>query len=66
MSCPKRDIVRHFFTTPAGHEGVTFIAASGDNGTVTYPATSPNVLSVGGTTLNLSGSGTYGTDTAWF
>ena len=54
-----------YFTTPAGQAGITFIAASGDDGVVEYPATSPNVLSVGGTTLNLSGSGTYGSETAW-
>jgi hypothetical protein len=54
-----------YFTTPAGHSGVTFIAASGDTGTVDYPSASPNVLSVGGTTLNLSSSGTYASETAW-
>jgi subtilase family serine protease len=53
------------FTTPAGHEGITFIAASGDSGVVEYPSASPNVLSVGGTTLNLTGSGTYSSETAW-
>jgi subtilase family serine protease len=55
-----------FFTTPAGHSGITFIAASGDDGTVEYPAASPNVLSVGATTLNLGRSGTYGSETPWF
>ncbi len=54
-----------YFTTPAGHAGVTFIAASGDEGTVEYPSASPNVLSVGGTALNLNSSGTYGSETAW-
>ena len=41
------------FTTPAGHGGVTFIAASGDSGAgaVEWPGTSANVLAVGGTTL---------------
>ena len=55
-----------YFTTPAGHQGVTFIAASGDSGIVEYPSASPNVLSVGGTTLNLTGSGAYSAETAWF
>jgi len=54
-----------YFTTPAGHTGITFIAASGDNGVVEYPSASPNVLSVGGTSLNLTSSGTYGSETAW-
>ncbi len=53
------------FTTPSGHTGITFIAASGDSGVVEYPSASPNVLSVGGTTLNLSSSGGYGSETAW-
>jgi subtilase family serine protease len=53
------------FTTPAGHEGVTFVAASGDQGTISYPAASPNVLAVGGTSLTLDGSGNYLSETAW-
>src|SRR5262249_38291167 len=53
------------FTTPAGHQGVTFIASSGDYGApVSYPAISPNVLAVGGTTLNLSGN-TWSSETGW-
>ena len=52
-------------TTPAGHAGVTFLASTGDGGEPgEYPAYSPNVLAVGGTTLNLSGS-TYGSESAW-
>jgi subtilase family serine protease len=54
-----------FFTTPAGHSGITFVAASGDDGTVEYPSASPNVLSVGATTLNLGSSGTYVSENAW-
>ena len=47
------------FTTPSGHSGVTFVASSGDSGAPpSYPSISPNVLSVGGTTLNLNGRGT--------
>ncbi len=45
--------------------GITYIAASGDNPGVDYPAASPYVLSVGGTTLNLDGSGNYSSETAW-
>ena len=56
------------FTTPAGHTGITFVASSGDSGTMagaSYPAASPNVLSVGGTTLILSSSGAYQSESAW-
>lgn len=48
-----------YFTTPAGHQGITFVAASGDNGSwwgPSWPASSPNVLAVGGTSLNLNGT----------
>ncbi len=54
------------FTTPHGHQGVTFVAASGDSGSPGYyPAYSPNVLSAGGTTLNLNADDTYQSETAW-
>ncbi|MDB5174643.1 MAG: pcp 3, partial [Phycisphaerales bacterium] len=57
------------FTTPAGHTGVTFVAASGDSGSwwgPQWPASSPNVLSVGGTSLTLANSsGAYGSETGW-
>jgi hypothetical protein len=53
------------FLTPVGHAGVTFLAASGDNGSPgLYPAYSPNVVAVGGTTLTLSGNN-YVSETAW-
>jgi subtilase family serine protease len=56
------------FTTPAGHAGITFVAASGDSGPgsgAEYPAASPEVLAVGGTTLNLDDQGDYLFETAW-
>jgi hypothetical protein len=54
------------FATPSGHQGVTFVAASGDQGNAAYPAQSSNVLAVGGTVLtpNLQAAGGY-TETAW-
>ena len=59
-------------TTPAGHigggglpGGVTFVAASGDSASTSWPAVSPNVLSVGGTTLNVDSSGNRISETAW-
>lgn len=45
--------------------GVTFVAASGDNGAISWPATSANVLAVGGTSLKLSATGGYGSETGW-
>jgi subtilase family serine protease len=46
--------------------GVTFLAASGDSGAGTiWPAVSPNVVAVGGTTLNLTRSNTISSETGW-
>lgn len=63
-----------FFTTPAGHiggngqpGGITFVASAGDTGATRgaeWPAASPNVLSVGGTTLSITGS-TYVAESVW-
>ena len=54
------------FTTPSGHQGVTFVAASGDQGSPGYyPAYSPNVLAAGGTTLLLTANNTIQSETAW-
>jgi subtilase family serine protease len=45
---------------------VTFIASSGDSGTgIIYPAASPYVLAVGGTTLSVDTYGNYQGETAW-
>ena len=53
------------FTTPAGHIGITFVASAGDTPGTEWPAVSPNVVGVGGTTLTLSSSGTIISQTAW-
>lgn len=54
------------FTTPSGHTGVTFVAATGDSGAPGgFPAFSPNVLAVGGTTLNLDAQGNITSETGW-
>jgi subtilase family serine protease len=46
--------------------GVAYVASAGDTGGVTeYPAVSPNVLSVGGTSLYLNANGTYNSETTW-
>jgi hypothetical protein len=55
-----------YFVTPTGHQGVTFVFSAGDSGApAEYPSASPNVLSVGGTTLNLSSNGTWLSETGW-
>jgi len=54
--------------TPAGHAGITFVGASGDTrlaGGPDWLAVSPNVLSVGGTTLSVDSSGQYLSEVAW-
>ena len=56
------------FTTAAGHANVTYVAASGDSAAFSgpeYPSVSPNVLAVGGTTLSLTSSGTYSSESGW-
>lgn len=53
-----------FFATP----GITYTAASGDSSGASWPGASPNVISVGGTTLpGLDAAGDYstGNETGW-
>ena len=46
--------------------GVTFVASAGDNGEgVEWPAASPYVVAVGGTSLNLNSLGNYSSETTW-
>jgi subtilase family serine protease len=46
--------------------GASFFASSGDEGAgAEWPASSPNVVAVGGTHLNISKSGTLLSETAW-
>ena len=57
-----------YFTTPAGHAGITFVAAAGDQGYrygPDWPSVSPNVLAVGGTGLWVTSTGAYGAEEAW-
>ena len=55
------------FTTPAGHPGVTFLASTGDSGAPgEFPAYSPNVVAVGGTTLTINSSTyAYASESGW-
>ena len=47
--------------------GVTFVASTGDYGASDpeYPAFSPDVVAVGGTSLTLNGDGSYDSETGW-
>jgi subtilase family serine protease len=46
--------------------GVSFFVSSGDAGLpAEYPSASPNVVSVGGTTLNFGAGGTFQSETGW-
>ena len=46
--------------------GITFLASAGDSGSPGgYPAYSPNVLAVGGTSLNLGAGSVRQSETAW-
>jgi subtilase family serine protease len=57
-----------YFTTPAGHGGVTFVASTGDNGSaggIEYPSISPNVLAVGGTQLTLDSNDNWSSEAGW-
>lgn len=51
------------------HSGVTYVASAGDSGVKEYPALSPNILAVGGTTLNLvknaDGTATWSSESVW-
>jgi len=45
---------------------VSFFVSAGDNGLpAEYPAASPNVISVGGTTLNFASNGSVASETGW-
>ena len=55
------------FTTPTSHSGVTFVASTGDTGQPGgFPAYSPNVLAVGGTSLTINSSNNnYVSESGW-
>jgi subtilase family serine protease len=57
-----------YFTTPAGHQGITFVASTGDSGSAgapESPSAAPGVLAVGGTNLYLDSNNNWSSETAW-
>ncbi|HUI88940.1 MAG TPA: S53 family peptidase [Anaerolineales bacterium] len=55
----------HSYDSYFVQSGVSFFVSAGDSGLpAEYPSASPNVISVGGTTLNFSGS-TFTSETGW-
>lgn len=56
------DLDSHF----TSNHNIAFFSASGDNGTGTsWPAASPNVIAVGGTSISFDKDGTFGSEKAW-
>jgi subtilase family serine protease len=54
----------HFMSKTSS--SIAFFASSGDSGTgASWPASSPNVIGVGGTSLQVSSSGAFIAETAW-
>ncbi len=70
---PFDTVNNQYLTTPKGHiggsghkGGIAFVTSSGDNGAgASWPASSPNVLTVGGTTLTLDAQGNTLSEIGW-
>ncbi|HEX4612820.1 MAG TPA: Ig-like domain repeat protein, partial [Urbifossiella sp.] len=56
------------FSNPhaSGLPGVAFLFSAGDSGVTEYPSASPDVLSIGGTSLTVNGDNSYNSETGWF
>jgi hypothetical protein len=55
-----------YFVPPSSNPGVVFVASTGDTAAPpVYPGTSPNVLGIGGTTLNLTTQNNWSSETGW-
>ena len=63
---PNEGSFDNLFTTPNGRNGITYVGSTGDKGPPGgYPAFSPNVVAVGGTTLSVDGSSNYLGESGW-
>jgi hypothetical protein len=55
-----------YFLTPVNHQGVTFLASTGDHAVPAgFPSFSRDVVAVGGTNLQIQSSGAYLSESAW-
>jgi len=54
-----------FASLLAANPNVTFVASSGDSGTTSWPAVSPYVIGVGGTSLQLDSAGNMISEVSW-
>lgn len=62
---PQETLYDQYFDAPEFSD-VVFVASSGDIGSeVQYPSSSPNVLGVGGTTINRDVNGNFISETSW-
>ncbi len=67
------DTATNQIATQAAAKGITFAASSGDSGSaqcsnatgVSAPASGPEFVAVGGTTIKVNSNGTYASETAW-
>ena len=59
------DLLQKFEAILTKWDKVTFVVAAGDNGEVVYPASSPNVVAVGGTVVNRDLQGVFQHESAW-
>jgi len=59
--------INETYASPYNHPGIAVTASSGDNGygSFGFPAASPYVVTVGGTTLTLGPGNTYGSESVW-
>jgi subtilase family serine protease len=65
FSLPEYSGIIALDTTFSAASNIAFVAATGDTDTIGYPATSPNVIAAGGSTLTVTATGTRLLETTW-
>lgn len=59
------DLRSKFESVILKYKSVIFVVCTGDKGNVVYPASSPNVIAVGGTIIQRDDQGEFQTESAW-